>query len=260
MSINVSDAQFIYALIISLFTGAISGYIGSLMLTKRMALVGGPLGHMTLPGITLALIYGFDVSIGALLFLSFGIIFIWILEKRTKIHMEALSAIVFASSLAVAFLFLPEEEISIALIGSLSEISPATVVIVTIVASMIFIITRWIYPKMVLISISEDVAKVDGIDSKKYNLIYLFCIAMTIALGVRIVGGLMTAALVAIPSSTSKNLTRSLSSYSILSLIVGSIATLSGITIYRLTNIEPGPLIIISSAAIFLLSVVFKKR
>jgi zinc transport system permease protein len=35
------------------------------MLTKRMALMGVALSHLTLPGVALALLYDFDVSLGA---------------------------------------------------------------------------------------------------------------------------------------------------------------------------------------------------
>jgi ABC-type Mn2+/Zn2+ transport system permease subunit len=70
-----------------------------------MALVAGPLGHLTLPGIALALIYGFDVSLGAFPFVILGIVLIWLFEMRTKLPMEALTAIVFSSGVALAFLF-----------------------------------------------------------------------------------------------------------------------------------------------------------
>ncbi|MFC1894718.1 metal ABC transporter permease [Candidatus Dependentiae bacterium] len=62
------ETQFLLALVMCFLVGSCAGYIGSLMVTKRMALMGGALGHLTLPGITIALIYNFDVSIGALLF------------------------------------------------------------------------------------------------------------------------------------------------------------------------------------------------
>ena len=57
--------QDILALAIGAFVGGAAGYLGTLMLSKRMALVAGPLGHLTLPGIALALTFGFDVSLGA---------------------------------------------------------------------------------------------------------------------------------------------------------------------------------------------------
>ncbi|MGQ9759397.1 MAG: metal ABC transporter permease, partial [Candidatus Methanomethylicaceae archaeon] len=54
--------------------------------------------------------------------------------------------------------------------------------------------------------VSEDLAKVEGISVKKYNLVYLLLIATIVALGAKLVGGLMTAAIVAIPSASARNL------------------------------------------------------
>ena len=251
--------EIILALIMGTFIGAVAGYLGSLMVTKRMALMGGALGHLTLPGITLALLYGFDVSLGALAFLIIGIILIWLFEIRTKLPMEALTAVVFASSVAVAFLFLPEEKTVQALIGDISQISLSTTIITIVLSLIVLFVTKKIFSDMILISISEDLAKVQKINVKKYNLIYLACIAITVALGVRIVGGLLTAALVAIPACTSRNLSKNLFQYSYGGLILGALACALGIIGFKFTGINAGPLIIIASAVFFLISLILKK-
>ena len=99
MSTNMISLQIIYTLILTIFVGGVAGYLGSLMVTKRMALMGGALGHLTMPGVALAITYNFDVSLGALFFLIFGIILIWLFEQKTKLPIEALTAVVFAASL-----------------------------------------------------------------------------------------------------------------------------------------------------------------
>ena len=251
--------QFILALIMSFFVGATAGYLGSLMVTKRMALMGGALGHLTLPGVALALLYNFDISLGALLFLTFGIILIWFFEQQTQLPTEALTAVVFASSVAISFLFLPKEKTIPALIGDIAKISLYPAIITIILATVIFFITKSIYSKMILISISQDVSIAEKINTKKHNFIYLTCIALMVALGVRIVGGLMTAALVAIPACTSKNLSKTLFQYSYGSMLFGGLSCILGVLIFKFTNIPAGPLIIISSSFLFLISLFFKK-
>lgn len=251
--------QVIYALIISTFIGGISGYLGSLMVTKRMALMGGALGHLTMPGIALALLYNFDVSLGALLFLFFGIILIWLFELKTQLPVEALTAIVFASSLAIAFLFLPEGKTSQALIGDITNISAQITAITVLLSIAIFFLIKRIFSGLILMSISSDIATSIHINTKKYNLIYLASIAIVVALGVRIVGGLMTAALVAIPACTSKNLSNNLFQYSYGSMLLGSLACAIGTYIFIITNTPAGPLIIIFSSFLFLISLTVKK-
>lgn len=255
----VIDTQFILALIMGALVGGIAGYIGSLMVTKRMTLMGGALGHLTLPGIALALMYGFDVSLGAVLFLALGIVLIWLFERRTKLPLEALTAVVFASSVAVAFLFLPEEKTAQALIGDISQISLISTMITAILVLIVFFTTKRIFSEMILASVSEDLARAEAVNIEKYNLIYLACIALTVALGVRIVGGLMTAALVAIPACTSKNLSKNLFQYSYGGMILGSLASTLGILGFKFTGIPAGPLIIVTSALFFLISLIFKR-
>jgi ABC-type Mn2+/Zn2+ transport system permease subunit len=259
MCINMFEMEFIFALIIGCFVGGVAGYIGSLMVTKRMALMGGALGHLTLPGIALALVYCFDVFLGALLFLALGIILIWLFELRTKLPIEALTAVTFSTSVAIAFLFLPEEKTVQALIGDISQITFFTMEITVALSLIVFFTTRRIISKIVLTSISEDLAEVQGINVKKYNFIFLTCIALTVALGVRIVGGLLTAAIVAIPACTSRNLSENLYQYSYGGMVLGSLACILGIVSFKFADIPAGPLIIIISTLLFLVSLIFKR-
>lgn len=247
--------QLFLALILGGTVGAMAGYLGSLMLTKRMTLMGGALGHLTLPGVALALLYDFDVSLGAMLFLTFGVAIIWFLEQKTHLHLEALTAVVFSGSLATAFLFLPQEETDIALLGDISQITSTTVFITLMISFGLFWTIKSIYGQLVLAGISADLAQTAGANLIRNNTVYLVCIAITVALGVRIVGGLMTAALLAIPACTAKNISTSLNSYALVSTITGGLACVTGILGYALLNIPPGPAIVIASVLFFLLSV-----
>lgn len=253
------DEKIILAILMTVSIGTVAGYLGTLMLSKRMSLVGGPLGHLTLPGITLALLYGFDVSIGAFVMLILGILLIWFFEKRTKLPIETLTAIVFTSSVAATFLVLPSKEVEIALIGNISQLTATTTFISVVFSILAFLIVRKIYKKMVFIAISEDLARSEKINVDRINLVYLLTVAIVIGLGIRIVGSLLTAAIVAIPAATSKNLSSNMKQYAYGGAIVGGIAGILGMVIYRIFSIPAGLAIILSSSALFLLSVLFKK-
>ncbi|WP_305907659.1 metal ABC transporter permease [Methylomarinum sp. Ch1-1] len=243
------------ALILGGAIGAVAGYLGSLMLTKRMALMGGALGHLTLPGVALALLYDFDVSLGAILFLAFGVTIIWYLEQKTRLHLEALTAVVFSGSLATAFLFLPQEETDIALLGDISQISLTTTVMAVVISLCLYAAIKSIYSELILAGISPDLAHSNGVNLKRNNILYLVCISITVALGVRIVGGLMTAALLAVPACTAKNISGSLKSYVWVSIAAGALSCVVGILIYAFFGLPVGPMIIIASVVLFLISV-----
>jgi zinc transport system permease protein len=251
--------EFFLALIMGASLGGTAGYLGTLMLSQRMALVAGPLGHLTLPGIALAMIFGFDVSLGAFPLVILGIVFIWLFEMRTGLPMEAVTAIVFAAGVAITFLFLPEGKAVPALIGDISQVTFSAAIIVIILSLIVFIMTKKIYSKMILAGISKDLVKVQGINFNTYNLLYLLNIALIVALGVRIMGGVMTAALVAIPASTARNMTKNLTQYSYGGLTLGSLASILGILGFRYTGLPAGPLIVIAGTFFFSVSLGFKR-
>jgi zinc transport system permease protein len=253
------DTQFLLSLIVGIFVGGVAGFLGSLMLGRRMALAAGPLGHLTLPGIALALTYGFDVSLGAFPFVILGIVLIWLFEMRTKLPMEALTAVVFASGVAIAFLLLPIKQAEAALVGDITKVRLGEAVISVCVALLLFFVVKNIYSKIVLINISEELAKSGEVNIRKYNLIYLGSIAIIVALGVKMVGGLLTAALVAIPASAARNLSRNLAQYAFGAMIIGIISSFLGILFFKLTGFPAGPLIILASTLIFLISLIFRR-
>ncbi len=253
------SSQLLLSLIVGIFVGGAAGYLGTLMLSRRMALIAGPLGHLTLPGIALALIYGFDMSLGAFPFVILGIVFIWLFEIRTKLPMEALTAVVFASGVAIAFLFLPIGQAEAALVGDISKVNLWDSAISVVLTGFLFLVITKIYPKMVLINISEDLAKSQGINVKKYNLVYLLLISVIVSLGVKIVGALLTAALAAIPACSARNLSQNLFQYAFGAIVIGIISSSLGIFVSEFSGFPAGPLIILANAAIFLISTIFKR-
>jgi len=254
------DLQFLYSLIVGIFIGGVAGYLGSLMITKRMALVGDALGHAALPGIAIALIYGFNPSWGAIPALFLGILVIWFFEIYTKLPMEALTGIVFTASVAIAFLFLPEDQVSNALIGDISKISLSDTIFSVILSIIVFLILKKIFSKMILTSISEDVARVEHIDTKKYNFIYLVCIAIVVALGIKITGSLLMGALVITPAAAARNMASNLFQYSFGALIIGIVSSVLGILLFKAFSFPAGPCVILSATAIFLISLIFRKK
>jgi len=254
--------QFFLSLISAIFIGGTAGYLGSLMITKRMSLIGGPLGHLALPGVALALVYHFNVFLGALLTIVLGGILVWLLEIKTKAPMEALTGLVCATGVALGFLILPfsdEHQLEEALIGDITKISFTETILVIILCTLIFLMIKKIYSKLVLAEISEDLAKTEGIDVKKYNFIYLSSIAIIVALTVKLVGGLLPVALIVIPALTTKNISKSSFQYSFGSLISGAVSTVLGIFLSKITNFLAGLLIILYGFLIFLTSLFFKK-
>ena len=65
-------------------------------------------------------------------------------ERKTKLPMEALTAIVFASGVAISFLFLPIEEAETALVGDITSVGWQSVLI-NIILCLLIIFTVKIF-------------------------------------------------------------------------------------------------------------------
>ena len=248
----------LFSLITAIFVGGAAGYLGSLMLTKKMALVGDALGHVALPGMGLALLWGFNVSAGAFVFLFFGILLIWLLETKTELSIETLVGVIFVFSLALGFLITPRPDLIEALVGDISRVSLADAIAVVILSLVVFFVVRKIYQRMILVSLSEDLAVANKINVKKLNLIYLLAISVIVALGVRVVGSLLIGALVIVPAASSRNFSRNMRQYVWGAIILGTLSCVLGILLFKLTGFPVGPLTILVSVFFFIISLLFK--
>lgn len=254
------DQNLLFTLITAGVVGAAAGYLGSVMVLRRLALAGDVLSHVALPGIGIALIYEFNPFLMAFVFLFAASWVIWLLEKRTNLPTDALIGILFVASLAVGVMIIPElEELGEALFGDISQIDFFDSVLAVILSVLVFVIGSKIYKGLVLGTISEDLAIANGVKLRKINLLFLTLVAAVVALGVKVVGTLLMGALIIVSGTAAKNLSRNITRYASLSTIFGLISAPSGLLIARAYEMPPGPMIILVGIGIFLLSLFGRK-
>ncbi len=251
--------QFLFSLITAIFVGGVAGCLGSLMISRRMALVGDALGHVALPGMGLALLWGLNVSLGAFVFLLAGVLLIWFLEKKTYLATETLVGVIFVLSLALGFLITPEPELLHALVGDISKVSLLDTAISIILSIFVLYVINRIYPKIMLASVSEDLAAVNRVNISKYNFIYLLAISIIVALGVKVAGSLLIGALVIIPAVASRIISSNMRRYILWSGFFGVLSCVLGILLSQITHFPVGPLIILVCILFFVISLFFKK-
>ncbi|MBI2057887.1 MAG: metal ABC transporter permease [Candidatus Yanofskybacteria bacterium] len=253
------NTDLLYPLVVGAFVGLASGYLGSLMVLRKMSLVGDALSHVALPGLALGLLFHFNPFLGAFAALFTSIVFIWLIENKTKLSTETLVGIFFTLSLAVGLIITPEPELLEALFGDISKTSAPDAVIAIMLSLVAIFIVRRVYNKLVLGTISDDLAKSVGIKTKKIDFVFLLVVALIVALGIKVVGTLLMGALVIIPAAASKNISRNLGSYAGLSALFGLLSSLAGIYLSSAIKFAPGPLVVLTSAAIFFISLAFKR-
>lgn len=251
----MSIETLILPLLTALVVGLGAGYVGSLMVLRRMSLVGDALSHVALPGLAVALLYNVDPFLGALVALVGAVIAIWALEKRTNVPTEALVGVVFTLSLAAGLLLTPEPELLEALFGDISTVTFVDLVlsVMTVlgVVGLLSVLSR----KLVLSTLSPDLAKANGIKVDAINFWFLVSVALIVSIGIKVTGTLLTGALVIISASTARNVTSSLSRFMATSAALGALSGALGVILSTRLDFAPGPVIVLVGGALFGLSV-----
>lgn len=246
------------SLTIGVSVGLSAGYLGSLMVLKRMALVGDALSHVALPGLALGILFHFYPFIGAFLFLFGSALIVWHIERITKLSVESIVGAMFTLALAVGILIIPEPDLLEALFGDITKVTLMDAVVAVIIGLFAVSLTRLVYKKMVLGMISEELATSSGINVARTNLVYLLLVSLVVAIGIKIAGSLLVGFLVIVPAATAKNLSSSLFKYALLSSIFGIISSCSGVLLSSYSGLPVGPLVVLSGIAVFLLGIVVK--
>ena len=173
--------------------GIAAGYLGSLMVLEKMALVGDALSHVALPGLAIGITLNFNPILGAFAFLFISAVVIWHLQRVTKISFEALVGAMFTLALAIGILLYGEniDGLEAAFFGDISQVTALSALAAIAVCIGAVLVTKVIYDRLVLAMISEDLAIAKGIKVARVNLVYLFLVSVVVAISIQIVGTLL---------------------------------------------------------------------
>lgn len=254
-----------YSLFLSIFVGVAAGYLGSLMVLEKMALVGDALSHVALPGLAIGFTFHFNPFLGAFTFLFVSAAIIWHIQRVTKISFEALVGAMFTLALAIGILLYGEQldALEAALFGDISQVTLLSTAGAAAACLIAIVLTKIIYNKLVLAMISEDLAISKGINVARTNLLYLFLVSVVVALGIQIVGTLLVGFLVIVPAIAAKNISPHMRRYSWLSAVFGAVAGFAGVLLWSIFGLGitfPGPMVVFVGIAIFAATTIINWR
>lgn len=260
MNTIINIPNIIFLTIVGAFVAAASAYIGSVMVLKRMSLVGDALSHVALPGIAIALTLNISPLLGALTALTVAVLGIWYLEKNSNNYPEALVGIFFTASLAIGILITDELDLLEALFGDIQKIGFIEGIVTIIISIIVCAVTYRIINNLIIGVISPELSKTQKINIDLINLIYLLIVGVIVSLGIKFVGTLLTGALVIIPAVAAKNISRGLRSYLLTSTVIGVTSSMIGIPLALVFNLPVGPIVVITCITVFVFSYAFKKE
>src|SRR3990172_11183101 len=144
------EGNIIFITLVGAIVAAASAYLGSIMILKRMALVGDALTHVALPGMAIAISLSINPTVGAFIALTLAVLGIWYLEKSSDTYPEALVGVFFTASLALGVLLTPQVYLLYALFGNIESLGVLDGFI-TILLSVVVLIATFMLSKRLLI-------------------------------------------------------------------------------------------------------------
>ncbi len=239
------------ALIVGGFVGFAAGYLGSIMISKRMALVGDALSHVALPGLALGILFGFSPFLGAFALLAVTAVATWYLQKSTELPVESIVGVLFVLALAIGILITPQVELYEALFGNISSVTLTDAAEAAVISVVVVLLLRAIYPKLALTMISRELAVSSRVNVDGINLIYLLLVSTVVAVGIKEVGTLLVGAVVIVPAAAARSVSSSLARYSVLSGAFGVGSAVAGVLLSSYLALPAGPIVVLAGAVLF---------
>lgn len=254
----------IRAFIAGLIVAVIAPLIGIFLVVRRFSLIADTLSHVSLVGIAFGLLLNINPVFTALITTLIASIGIEKIRKSKLIFEESVLAVFLSGSLATALIIVSfghgfTVNLFSYLFGSITTVTQQDLItilgfgIVSIFAVLLF------YKELFLTSFDEDLAKVQGVNVSFFNTLLIALAAVAISLSMRIVGILLTSALMIIPVLTAMQWTKSFKSTLLLSIVFSVISVITGLFASYYLNLSAGGTIVEVTIILFGGSVLLKK-
>jgi zinc transport system permease protein len=243
----ILDDFILYALLAGLALAVICGMMGCFVVWRRMAYFGESLAHSALLGIAIGLVSGITMSLTiTLVCLSFALLLFWILSHG------ALSA----GIMLMSIMQIPVDLHGL-MFGDILTVTFKDVMMIAIGGVLILAALMRNWSPLVLMTVSEDLAKAEGASTRFLQILILLLMTITVALSVRMVGVLLITSMLIIPAATARPLTRSPEAMAIGAVLIGMLAVIGGTVLSLTINTPTGPSMVMVLAMMFALVMMF---
>ena len=143
--------------------------------------------------------------------------------------------------------------------GSILAMSQSDVILSVILSICVLIIFILFYNKIFAVTFDEGFARATGTKANIFNIIISILTAITIVVGMRIMGTMLISSLIIFPSLTAMRVCKTFKSVVITSGLVSIICLFFGIVLSYIYSIPTGASIVVTNAVMFLIFSIFKK-
>lgn len=244
------------ALIGGILISLCASLLGVSLVLKRYSMIGDGLSHVSFGALSIALAIGWSplkLSIPVVVLAAF---FLLRITENGKVKSDAAIAMISASALAVGIVVTSlttgmTTDVSSYMFGSILAMSREDMylsVVLSLVVLGMFVIC---YNKVFAVTFDESFAKATGVRVSAYNLLIAVLTAITIVLGMRMMGAMLISSLVIFPALTSMRVFKSFLGVVVSSGVVSVVCFFIGLILSYVYSIPAGASVVVVNLAMF---------
>lgn len=262
--LEIFNHEFIIkAFITGILVSLCAALLGVSLVLKRYSMIGDGLSHVSFGTLSIAAALGLSplqVSIPVVIISAF---FLLRLSENSKLKSDSAIAILSSSSLAIGVTITAltgeMNDVCAYMFGSILSVTDVDLYISVVIS--IIVITMFVicYNKIFAITFDEIFAKATGVNVKFYNSLIAVLTAVTIVMGMQIMGAMLISSLIIFPALTSMRIFKSFLSVVICSAILSVVCFCIGLIISYVYSTPAGASVVIVNLIMFLIFTLISK-
>lgn len=251
------DDFIIRALLGGIAVAVAAGPLGCFIMWKKMAFFGDAVSHSAILGVVAGIIIGINQSISIALFALFFSFFIMLMQRHKFLEGDTILGMAAHGALALGMiifaLFAPNKfNLTNLLFGDILATSYQDITIMYCAAFVIICTMALIWKPLLLSTINEDLARVDGVNVPFISFIFTAMVALMVAISIKLVGVLLVSSLLIIPAATARIFSRTPEFMAYLASLLGILGIFLGITLSLRLDTPAGPSVVVSLLGMFI--------
>lgn len=246
------------ALVGGVLVSLCASLLGVSLVLKRYSMIGDGLSHVSFGALSVALAIGWSplkVSIPVVVLAAF---FLLRITERGKIKSDAAIAMISASALAIGIIVTSmttgmTTDVSSYMFGSILAMSREDVRFAAVLSVVVLGLFLFCYNKIFAVTFDENFARATGVNVSIYNVLIAVLTAVTIVLGMRMMGAMLISSLIIFPSLTAMRIFKSFRGVMIVSGILSIICFCVGMVISYVYSTPAGASVVVVDLAAFIL-------
>lgn len=247
----------IRAFVVGIAVALSASMIGSFLVLKKYSMIGHGLSHVAFATVALALTLGSAPMLFTLPIVSLAAIFVLKVNEKAKVHGDSMIGLIATVGIAFGTVLASlnggfNVDLYSYLFGSILTITLMDVWISIVVSIVIVGVVILFYQDLFVLVYDEEYAKISGIKTKSLNVLLAVLTAVTITIGIRVIGTMLISSLIIFPMVTAMQANLSFKRTIILSGLISIFNVVFGLSISYLYNLPSGSTIVLFSGIVFL--------